>query len=169
MRRVIESERGKLMFKLFLLVLLGVAFLVTSPLTSSRQIPQTVSCEPELTIRRFAEKTSLPEYPEETEPGSSQGVVFAAALFGTDGKLSKIKFYETPSPQASQAVKRALEKWKLKEVFDGGLQPTIRRTGIRFHFVFEDGKGRVEEATHEEQVEFGGQWGKRVCHSSFDE
>src|SRR5262245_61584271 len=169
MRKVIESEKGKLMFKLSLLVLLGVGFFMTSPLTLPRQIPQTISCEAELTIRKFAEKTSLPEYPEETEPGSSQGVVFAAALFGIDGKLSKIRFYESPSPQASEAVKNALEKWKLKQVFDGGLQPIIRRTGIRFHFIFEDGKGRVEEATHEEQVEFGGEWGKRVCHSSFDE
>jgi len=169
MRRVIESEKGKLMFKLVLLVLLGVAFFVTSPLTLPRQIPQTISCQAELSIREFAETTSLPEYPEETEPGSAQGVVFAAALFDTEGKLSKVKIYETPSPQASDAVKKALEKWKLKQVFDGGLQPIIRRTGIRFHFIFEDGKGRVEVATHEEQVEFGGQWGKRVCHSSFDE
>lgn len=169
MRKVIESEKGKLMFKLSLLVFLGVAFVVTSPLTSSRQMPQTISCVPEFTTRKFAEKTSLPEYPEETEPGSSQGVVFAAALFDTDGKLSKIKFYETPSAQASEAVKKALGKWKLMQVFDGGLQPIIRRTGIRFHFIFEDGKGRVEEATHEEQVEWGGEWGKRVCHSSLDE
>jgi len=157
------------MFKLSLLVLLGIAFVVTSPRTSPRQIPQTVSCVPELSARKIAEKTSLPEYPEETEPGSSQGVVFAAALFDTDGKLGKIKIYETPSPQASDAVKKALEKWKLMKLFDGGGQPTFTRTGIRFHFVFEDGKGRVDVATDEEQVEFGGQWGKRVCHSSFDE
>jgi hypothetical protein len=43
-----------------------------------------------------------------------------------------------------------------------------RLIGCR-HFVFEDGKGRVDVATDEEQVEFGGEWGKRVCHSSFDE
>lgn len=157
------------MFKLSLLVLLGVAFAATSPLTSPRQIPQTVSCVPELTTRKLAEKTSLPEYPEEAEPGISKGVVFAAAIFDTDGKLSKIKFYEAPSPQASEAVKKALEKWKLKQIFDGGGQPVMTRTGIRFHFIFEGGKGHVEVATDEEQVEFGGEWGKRVCHSSFDE
>jgi len=167
-RKVIESEKGKLMFKLSLLVLLGIGFAVTSPLTSPRQIPQTISCVPELTTRKLAEKTSLPEYPEEAEPGISKGVVFAAAIFDTEGKLSKIKFYETPSPQASEAVKKALEKWKLRKIFDGGGQPVMTRTGIRFHFIFEDGKGQVEAATDEEQVEFGGEWGKRVCHSSFD-
>jgi hypothetical protein len=45
----------------------------------------------------------------------------------------------------------------------------MTRTAIRFHFVFEDGKGRVEVATEQEQSEFGGEWGKRVCKASFDE
>ncbi len=158
-----------LMFKLFLLTLVVLAFLVTSPLTSTlQQRPRTI-CVPELSARQFAEVTSLPEYPEETEAGSSKGVVFAAALFGTDGKLSKIKFYETPNSQASDAVKKALEKWKLKEIFGGGGEPTITRTAIRFHFVFEDGKGRVEGATEQEQNEFGGEWGNRVCKASFDD
>jgi len=110
-----------------------------------------------------------PEYPEETEAGSTKGVVFAAVLFGTDGKLSKIKFYDTPNSQASDAVKKALEKWRLKKIFGGGQEPTMTRTAIRFHFVFEDGKGRVEVATDQEQNEFGGEWGKRVCRASFDE
>ena len=123
----------------------------------------------ELTVRQIAEETSLPEYPEETEAGSTQGVVFAAVLFGTDGKLSKIKFYDTPNSQASDAVKKALEKWRLKKIFGGGQEPTMTRTAIRFHFVFEDGKGRVEVATDQEQNEFGREWGKRVCRASFDE
>lgn len=157
------------MFKLSLLVLLGFAAVVSSSLTSPRQQPTRTQCVPELTARQIAEETSLPEYPEQTDPAISQGVVFAAVLFGTDGKLSKVKFYETPNLQASNAVKKALEKWKLKELFGGGQEPTITRTAIRFHFVFEDGKGRVEVATDQEQTEFGGEWGKRVCKASFDE
>ena len=97
------------MFKLILLVLLSLAAIVSSPLTSPREQQQRTQCVPELTVRQLAQETSLPEYPEETEPGSSQGVVFAAVLFGTDGRLSKIKFYETPNAQASDAVKRHLK------------------------------------------------------------
>jgi hypothetical protein len=167
MRKVLETEKAKLMFKLFLLVLLGLAAVVSLPLTS--QQPLRTQCVPELTARQIAEETSLPEYPEETEAGSTKGVVFAAVLFGTDGKLSKIKFYDTPNSQASDAVKKALEKWRLKKIFGGEQEPTMTRTAIRFHFVFEDGKGRVEVATDQEQNEFGGEWGKRVCRASFDE
>jgi hypothetical protein len=163
--KVFETGKGKLMFKLVLLVLASV---VTSPFTSSRQ-SQRIQCVPELTTRQIAVDISLPEYPEETEPGSSQGVVFVAILFGTDGRLSKIKFYETPNSKASDAVKKALQKWKLKEIFGGGQEPTITRTALRFHFIFEDGKGRVDVATEQEQNEFGGEWSKRVCRSSLDE
>lgn len=166
---VIVNEKRKLMFKLFLLVALGLASVVVSPPTSSHQQRTRVQCVPELTTRMIAEASSLPEYPEEAEPGASQGVVFAAVLFGTDGRLSKIKFYETPNSQASEAVEKALQKWKLKELYDGGQQPITTRTAIRFHFVFEDGKGRVEVASDQEQREFGGEWGKRVCRSSLEE
>jgi outer membrane biosynthesis protein TonB len=158
------------MFKLSLLAVLGLATVVTSPLTAPRNQQQSqVQCVPELTARKIAEETSLPEYPEEAEPGSSQGVVFAAVLFGTDGKLSKIRFYETPNAQASEAVEKALRKWKLKELFDGEQQPITTRTALRFHFVFEDGKGRVEIATEQEQLEFGGKWGTKACRSSLDQ
>jgi hypothetical protein len=148
------------MFKLILLGLLSVAFLVTSPLTSPSDQGTRTNCVPELSTRQLAEVTRLPEYPEETEPGSSKGVVFAAVLFGIDGRLNKIKFYETPNSQASDAVKKALKKWKLKEIFGGGGEPTMTRTAIRFHFVFQDGKGRVEMATEEEQKEFGWRMGQ---------
>jgi hypothetical protein len=130
MRKVLETEKAKLMFKLFLLVLLGLAAVVSLPLTS--QQPLRTQCVPELTARQIAEETSLPEYPEETEASSTKGVVFAAVLFGTDGKLSKIKFYDTPNSQASDAVKKALEKWRLKKIFGGGQEPTMTRTAIRF-------------------------------------
>jgi len=165
---VTVNEKGKLMLKLFLLLVVSLAFVLTSALTSSHQDRAGVQCVPELTTRMIAEETSLPEYPEEAEPGVSQGLVFAAVLFGTDGKLSKVKFYETPNSQTSDAVKKALQKWKLKELFDGGQQPIMTRTAFRFHFIFEDGKGRVDVATQQEQNEFGGEWGKRVCKGSFE-
>jgi hypothetical protein len=96
-------------------------------------------------------------------------VFFAAVLFGTDGIMKKMKVYQTPNPQATEAVKTALEKWKLRELYDGGGQPIETRTGLRFHFVFENGKGRVEVATEQEQYEFGGEWGKKVCKATFDD
>jgi hypothetical protein len=167
--KVVKTEKGKLMFKLFLLVSLGLGVLATALPTLPLQQPR-IQCVPELTTRSIAEETSLPEYPsEESEPGSSRGVVFAAVLFGTDGRWSKIKFYETPNSHASDAVRKALEKWKLKELFGGGGEPTMTRTALRFHFVFENGKGTVEVATEQEQNEFGGEWGKKVCRSSLDE
>jgi outer membrane biosynthesis protein TonB len=170
MLRVIANQKGKLMFKLLLLLSLVLAFIVTSPRNEPlQQQNQAVQCLPEVMARKLAEDTTLPEYPEEPEPGTSQGVVFAAALFGTDGKLSGIRIYETPNEQFSDAVKAAMQKWKLKEFFNGAQEPIMTRTGIRFHFVFDGANGRVDLATEQEQNEFGGEWGKRVCRGSFDE
>jgi len=64
---------------------------------------------------------------------------------------------------------RALEEWKLKRLYNSGLEPIETQTAVRFHFIFENGEGRVETATDEEQKEYGGEWGKQVCdRSAFD-
>ena len=164
------NQKGKLMFKLFLLVTLGLALVVSSPLNSPLQQNEPVQCLPEVMARKLAAQTMLPDYPKEAATGS-EGVVFAAVLFDADGRLSKVRVYETPDTKFSDAVKSALEKWKMKEFFNGAQQPMMTRTGIRFHFVFdhEDGKGHVNLATDQEQSEFGGEWGKKVCRGSFDQ
>ena len=154
-----------MMVKLALLLLLGSA-VVTAP---SQQQQTQIQCVSESHARKYAQSSPLPDYPEETEPGSSEGVVFVAVEFGTDGKFSQMKVYETPGPQVTEAVKTALGKWKLRELFDGGGQPIKTRTALRFHFVFEDGKGRVDVATEQEQLQFGGHWPKPVCRATFDD
>jgi hypothetical protein len=154
---------GKLVL---LIVLVGAASVMRAP--GEPQLTKT-QCVPEAGARKFTENSPLPEYPEEKEPGSSAGRVFVVVEFGTDGKFSKMKMHETPGPQVTEAVKTALEKWKLRELFDGGGQPIKTRTALRFHFVFEDGKGRVDVATEQEQLEFGGHWSKPVCRVNFDE
>lgn len=166
MRISITKERSKLLLKLVLLILLGAAVVMTAPIEQQRTETQ---CVPESGLRKIAENSPLPEYPEETEPGSSAGIVFVAVEFGTDGTFNKMKVHQTPGPQVTKVVKTALEKWKLRELFDGGGQPIKTRTGIRFHFVFEDGKGRVDLANEQEQLEFGGEWGKKVCKASLDD
>jgi len=161
------KETSKLVSKLVLLILLGgAAVVITAP--SEPQQTET-QCVPEAGARKIAENSPLPEYPEEKEPGGSAGLVFVAVEFGTDGKFSKMKMHDTPGPQVTEAVKTALEKWKLRQLFDGGGQPIKTRTALRFHFVFEDGKGRVDVATEQEQLEFGGHWSKPVCRVNFDE
>lgn len=155
-----------MLLKLVLLILLGAAVVMTAPIEQQRTETQ---CVPESGLRKIAENSPLPEYPEETEPGSSAGIVFVAVEFGTDGTFNKMKVHQTPGPQVTKVVKTALEKWKLRELFDGGGQPIKTRTGIRFHFVFEDGKGRVDPANEQEQLEFGGEWGKKVCKASLDD
>ena len=106
MRIPMTKETSKLVVKLVLLILLGSAVVMTAPVEQQRTVTQ---CVPELGMRKYAENSPLPEYPEETEPGSSAGVVFVAVEFGTDGRFNKMKVHQTPGPQVTEVVKTALE------------------------------------------------------------
>ena len=120
------KETSKLVVKLVLLILLGgAAVAMTVPGEPQRTETQ---CVPELGARKIAQNSPLPEYPEEKEPGSSAGRVFVAVEFGTDGTFSKMKIHETPGPQVTEAVKQALKKRKLRELFDGSGQLIKTRT-----------------------------------------
>lgn len=126
-------------------------------------------CTSERGARSIAENIVLPSYPEEAKAEGHQGLVWALVSFDQEGKLAKTRFLESPHPLLAEAVGHALEEWKLKRLYNGGLKPIETQTAVRFHFIFENGQGRVETATDEEQKEFGGEWGKRVCdRSAFD-
>lgn len=121
-------------------------------------------CVPEFAARSYAENTVLPDYPADTEPAGSQGIVLAAVLFDQEGKIAKVNVYEAPGPRFADAVTRALEQWKLKSLYNAAGEPIETQTAVRFHFIFEDGKGRAETATEDEQKEVRGELVK-VCKS----
>lgn len=143
------------------IVILFAAASVTTSSTPQQRV--TSQCVSESGARYIAVNTVLPEYPEGEDADKSQGVVFAAVLFGPDGKQSRVKFLESPSPAAEESVKKALDEWKLKPLYDSSMQLIETRTGVRFHFIYENGKGRVEPATENEQKEGDGLWAKKVC------
>jgi hypothetical protein len=111
----------------------------------------------------------LPDYPEEAKKEGPQGLVSVVVLFDQEGKVAKTKFLETPHSLLKEAVSHALEQWKLLPMYDSRLEKEETQTQLRFHFIFENGQGRVEPATEEEQREFGGARGRRACdRSAFD-
>jgi hypothetical protein len=151
-------------------IILGITVVNSSVLRRPRiSTHADRQCTSERGARSQAENIVLPSYPEEAKAEGNQGVVWAMVLFDQEGKLAKTRFLETPHPLLAEAVGHALEEWKLKRLYNSGLEPIETQTAVRFHFIFENGQGRVETATDEEQKEFGGEWGKRVCdRSAFD-
>ena len=86
MRILTRTETNRLVVKLVLLILLGSAVVMTAAVPQQRRETQ---CVPEANTRKIAVNSPLPEYPQETEEGSSAGVVFVAVAFGTDGELRR--------------------------------------------------------------------------------
>lgn len=142
---------------ILLTLLLSLYFTLSGTQRRDRQ------CLSESAARGQAEKTVLPDYPTDPESAGLQGLVFAAVLFDQDGNMAKVKVFESPGTHFAEAATRALEQWKLKPIYNGAQERVETQTGIRFHFIFADGKGRVEAATDDEQKD--SRFGQKACVS----
>ena len=147
----------RLRIVLLLALLIGLFFTISGNQRPVRR------CIPEFAARRQAEKVVMPDYPSNTDSTVSKAVVLAAVLFDERGKMVKANVYESPGPEFAEAVTRALEQWKLTLVYDSTGRPVETKTAIRFHFIFEDGKGRVEAASVDEQM--GPRDSAKVCNT----
>jgi outer membrane biosynthesis protein TonB len=156
----IATNKGEFMVSRIILLLtlaLGLFFTQSVSKRPDRQ------CVKEFAARHQAENMVLPDYPADAEPVGLQGLVLATVLFDQEGKMAKVRVDQTPGPQFAGAITRALEQWKLKILYNAGGEPIETQTGVRFHFIFENGKGRVEAATDDEQKEVRGEWVQKVC------
>lgn len=95
--------------------------------------------------------TVTPEYPEEAIRKGAQGLVDLAVRFDEDGNLSHVKVLESPDPLISQAVVKAVKQWKVRPIPGTKGVPWRNQGELRFHFVIENGKGKVENPSEDEQ------------------
>jgi hypothetical protein len=154
------TKETQMALKVALLLTLSLGLFFT--LSGSQRRPR--HCVPEFETRRLAGKTAvLPDYPATPETPGSQGLVVAAVLFNSEGGVEKVNISEAPSAEFGHEVVRALEQWKLEARYNGAGEALETQTIVRFHFIFEDGKGSVDAATEEEQKEV--RHLSKVCNS----
>ncbi len=108
----------------------------------------------EFGLRVLMVHTVMPEYPEEALSAGAQGLVVAAVRSNPNGDLVTIKILQSPDPSISKAVVNALKQWKMKRTVNGGGEPSRYQGELRFHYIIENGVGRVENPTREEQVTY---------------
>lgn len=95
-------------------------------------------------MRKSAEKTVMPVYPEDALKNAQQGVAVVEAQYNGKGEVTDAVVLEAPSPAIGQAVVEAARQWKFKPSTLAG-KPISIRGKLTFYFVIgEDGKGRVE-------------------------
>jgi TonB family protein len=137
------------------LVVLAVLVLTLTSITllgrhqEQKQIHETGATEEG--VRHEATFTVMPTYPEEAIRAGAQGFFDAAVRFDDKGNFDRIKVLESPHPAISKAVEEALKQWKMRVTFTGDGLPYSLYGELRFHFIIEDGRARVENPSLEEQ------------------
>jgi hypothetical protein len=139
--------------KVFVLVVLVLALGSITLLAKHqgrRKFVDTFGYEP--TLRHEATYTVMPSYPEEAIRDGAQGLFDAATRFDEKGDFDRIKILQSPHPAISKAVEEAVKQWKLRVTFTGDGLPVRQLGELRFHFIIEDGKARVENPSLQEQM-----------------
>ncbi len=125
-----------------LLLIVGSSALVSAQTQTLRPM---VGLTMEGYLRHDAVKTVTPGYPEDAMAAGAQGLVIAAVRFDEKGDLIKIAVLQSPHSSITEAVTQAVKEWKIgkNHKLDYGVPGHIQGE-LRFHFILENGKGRVE-------------------------
>jgi TonB family protein len=137
------------MQRIRVLILLLVAFvpILAAPLENDSLIVILA----EYKLRARVVKSVVPSFPEKALSAGSQGLVIAAVHFDEDGNFRSALVLKSPHPEISSAVTKALEDWKVTPYLVGKVVPTRIQSELRFYYVIEDGVGRVDAPSLEEQ------------------
>jgi TonB family protein len=131
-----------------LLLIVGSTMVVSA---QTQTLQPMVGSTMEDYLRHDAVKTVTPSYPEEAIAAGAQGLVIAAVRFDEKGDLIKITVLQSPHSAITEAVIQAVKEWKLgkNHKIDYG-RPGHIQGELRFHFILENGTGRVEGPTDDE-------------------
>ena len=136
----------------FIIGLLLIFLAPISALTQTQALEPMVVGAGQASIVGDAVKRVTPEYPAEAIAAGAQGLVVAVVRFNAQtNDLVKIKVLQSPHPSITEAVIKAVKEWKIGRwpKVDYG-KPVHIQSELYFHFILEDGKGRVEGASDDE-------------------
>ena len=126
--------------------LFGALVLACTVVPARAQTPRYVVVT-EATLRKYAVKLVLPDYPEASRQRHAKGVAVAQIDVDAQGSVKQAEVLESPDALTKEAVAAAVRQWQFKPATIGGKAVPISGK-LTFYFVIERGKGRVK---HPEQ------------------
>jgi TonB family protein len=97
----------------------------------------------ELSLRKAAIQTAMPEFPAESVKRGASGVAVVQILFDAQGVVTRTKILEAPDELTSQAVLVAARQWRIKPQTVNGDSVYIK-SKLTFYFVIDrPGVGHV--------------------------
>ena len=120
----------------------ALLLLALGALPAHGQLPRSVTVS-EGTLRKYALKAVLPEFPEPARKRGVQGVAVAQLDVDAAGLVKQAAVLEAPDALIREAVATAVRQWQFKPATIGGKAVPIRGK-LTFYFVIENGKGMVK-------------------------
>jgi TonB family protein len=115
--------------------------LLLMPQTTTAQGLVTVS---EVTLRKLASSTVMPDYPQASQKRGSKGIAVVRVDLDEKGALGDLRIVEAPDKDIEAAVLDAVRRWKFAAA-QGAKGESYRLRGkLTFYFVSASGQFRVE-------------------------
>ena len=141
------SPRCGLGFALGGIVLLALA--LVGLVRAARQQPSSQAHHVtihELSARRLATKTALPQYPPDSLQHRARGVAVVEITFGVDGRVEEARAMQAPDAACEYAVVRAVRRWEFRPLNGPNKRPAIVTTKLTFYFDIDaSGRGTVSD------------------------
>lgn len=113
--------------------------LVSTP--GAQQVPAAVRI-PETSLRSLAIHTERPEFPTQMLRQGIEGVAVAEVRVNAGGTVETVRILESPHPDITAAVEKAVRQWKFKPQTVRGVPVKIVGK-LTFYFRIEAGAGSV--------------------------
>lgn len=127
--------------------LLAPALLFLLSLTSCSAAPPQACLEltaREASIRDFAVRKVLPNFPSDAANANVSGVAIAKVRINEKGTLTSVEILEAPHPSIAQATIDAIKQWEFK-FQENEATPECFNSKLTFYFVIEGGKAFVRD------------------------
>lgn len=151
-----------------ILLLSGLLLFLCSATSAMAQTSAVMNLEPKVVetveayLRRDAVKIATPDYSADALAAGAHGLVIVAVRFDENFDPIKISILQSAHPSITEAVIKAVKEWKIGKQprIDYG-RPQHLQGELRFHFIIENGQGRVADPSLEEMEK----WSKPYLES----
>jgi TonB family protein len=98
----------------------------------------------EITLRKIALKTVMPDFPDVARKRKSRGVAVAQLGINENGDVIEVTVLEVPHPVLTDAVSKAVKLWKFKPLAMDNKQVLVQGKLTFYYVIDQNGVGRVE-------------------------
>jgi TonB family protein len=103
-----------------------------------------IAIVPELSMRKRATRTVMPQYPSAAKARKAVGVAVASITVDEKGRVTTITVLQAPHSSISMEIARAITQWKFMPLTSSDKEPLQIRSKLTFYFSLTKGRALVQ-------------------------